>query len=114
MRTARRRSPRDPFRVAPPSVDDPKVSRALTVITEAVNGMGEQTIRYVDVSLVVGTNRIEHGLMRTPVAVSVMPFTASAAFAWSFDPAQSGNPHPERVADVVVAGTAMRARVFFE
>lgn len=67
----------------------------------------------VDVDLVVGTNRVAHGLGRRVQFVFVVPKYADAAFAWAFDPDQPDNPTPERQVQIDVIGTDMPCRLVF-
>lgn len=101
---------------SPPTVQGRKpaeVERAIAAVSEAVDRLTAGGEAYVDVDLVPGMNRLNHGLGRTPIAIEIVPRDANASFAWGFDPAQLDNPHPQRQAWITVAGTAMPARVFF-
>lgn len=64
-----------------------------------------------DVTFATGANTIAHGLGRAPTMVQVAPKTADAAFAWGWDPAQPGNPRPDVLVTVTVAGGPMVARI---
>jgi hypothetical protein len=92
--------------------DASDVDRAIDDLSQAIGRLGEGE-SFTDVDLVVGTNRLNHGLGRRPVALEVMPAAANASFAWGYDPEQADNPHPDRQAWITVTGTAMAARVFF-
>lgn len=117
-RAARRRFLAAPAAIAASpagvKVDDSRsIERAIGQVADAVNAVVETGRTYVDADLVIGTNRIAHGLGRPAIRVEVIPATANATFAWGFDPAQSTNATPERLAYVEVTGTAMTARLFF-
>jgi hypothetical protein len=77
---------RPPARAAliPTSAGEPAVSRALDDMAAAVGRIearGQRNARTVD--LVVGDNRIAHGLGRVPSGVNLTPTVADAAFAWA-------------------------------
>ena len=94
-------------------LDASTVERAIDAVTEKVDELLTGGDTYVaDLDLVVGANVVTHGLGRVPALVTVIPRTASAAFAWAWDPAQSGNRSPERLTTVDVVGVPMRARVY--
>lgn len=87
------------------------LDRALGEMAEAVNATSAQDFYEADVDLIVGANVIVHGLGRTPAHVTVTPSSASASFAWGWDPRQTANRSPDRLTTVDVAGIPMRARV---
>lgn len=65
----------------------------------------------IELELVTGVNRINHGLERPARGVIVVPRSADAAFAWAFDWRQLTNPQPHRQAWIDVVGGSMHARV---
>lgn len=96
--------------------DADRIARAVSSV-EQLAQVGASS-RFADateteVDLVVGVNHVAHHLGRRPRGLVVTPMVADASFAWGFDWRQQGNQHPDRTADVVVAGTAMRARIAF-
>lgn len=92
------------------STGDDATDRALDQVARAVDANAD-SVYQVDVDLVVGSNRIEHGLGRAPAWIIVMPAEADALFAWAWDPTQPSNPRPALLVDLVTVGVAMRARV---
>ena len=90
------------------------VDRAIDELATGLGAAVSGKVFTVDVDLIVGTNTIEHTLGRAPTWVQLIPTTASASFAWAWDPEQSGNPRPERLVEIVVAGIPVTARVRLE
>lgn len=85
-------------------VDDPKIDRALSGLRDAVHEIQEQRSRdVVQVDLVIGTNKVRHGLGREVVGYSVTPTVASSAFAHAID---RTNPRPTLEVWIDVVGTA--------
>lgn len=104
---------RHPGRVRPvasvqaPNVDDVVTQQALDKILSALNS--QQSLRQRDVvafDLVVGTNKVRHGLGRACVGYNLTPTSASAAFAHAID---KTNPHPEFEVWITVIGVAQPA-----
>lgn len=76
--------PRSRESVAPNDVDDPKVSRALTTIAEAVARLQERAGHQAVVQdLEVGINTVRHALGRRPTVCLVTPTVADPSFAFS-------------------------------
>jgi hypothetical protein len=74
--------------LVPPSLGtdgDPATDRAISTLTSAIQRLEAQIRPRVSMvaDLVVGTNRIAHGLGRRPVHCIITPTTASAAFAYA-------------------------------
>ena len=91
---------------------DTRTERAIEDLATAVNTLGEVSYFEDDVTLVIGTNTINHGLGREPTFVWVMPKTQSAAFAVGWDPAQPSNPKPTLLTQITSATAAtVRIRV---
>lgn len=120
MRSARSRR-RIPVRAAPVSIahaDTPEaVGRAVDALALATDRAAGGTMgaasSVLEVDLIVGTNRLSHGLGRRPLGVVVTPKEAAESFAWGYDWHQPDNPHPERQAWIVVVGAPMTARLVF-
>jgi hypothetical protein len=90
-------------------VDDPKIDRALDGLRGAVHEIQEQRSRdVVQVDLVIGTNKVRHGLGRAAMGYSLTPTVASAAFAHAID---RTNPRPEAECWIEVIGTAQPGAV---
>lgn len=91
-------------------VDDPQVARALDVVTGAVQKLESARSRVVVVQdLVIGTNKVRHGLGRAALGYSLVATVADAAFAHAID---DTNPRPELEVWISVSGAAQpRARV---
>lgn len=90
-----------------PFVDDPKISRAFDVVSNAVQDLQAQRQRdLVTADLVVGTNRVRHGLARAVVGYTITPSVATIAFAHAL---AAGNPHPELEVWIDVVGSDMPA-----
>lgn len=92
-----------------PSVDDEATQRAFDALASSVQQL--QTARRREVilfDLVVGTNKVRHGLGRAAAGYTIVPTTADATFAHAVD---STNPHPEREIWVTVVGVAQPSAV---
>lgn len=65
--------------------DPSKVSRHLSDLATAVQAGEQRAIQRSGstVDLVVGANRINHGLGRAPLGATVTPTVADASFAWA-------------------------------
>ena len=87
-----------------PSVDDNATQRALDNISEAVQELQVQRRRAViDYDLIVGTNKIPHGLGRRVAGYTLTATVADASFSHAID---KTNPNPERELWIVVIGAA--------
>lgn len=95
------------------SKEGPSLDIAIGDMRLAIERLRDEQYTYTDVDLVIGTNKVSHGLGKRPVRVEVMPYEADDLFAWGFNPGQPDNPIPERVAEIEVIGVAMTARIFF-
>lgn len=100
--------------VAPPQLTKDagptEIDRALGELADKVNEALPETAYRATVALVTGDNTISHGLLRRAAMVSVAPKTASAAFAWGWDRAQTG-PRPTMTTVISVVGGPMTAEV---
>lgn len=86
-----------------PSVDDETTQRALDKLAVAVSDARSRSRAVLEnTDLVIGTNRVRHGLGRRVVGVHVTPSVASAAFAYALD---TTNPRPDLEAWITVVGT---------
>lgn len=84
--------------------DDPVTAAALTQVEQAIQRL--QTGRVRDVlraDLVVGTNKIRHGLGRSVTGFTLVPTVANASFASALNVA---NPSPELEVWIDVVGIA--------
>lgn len=102
-------TPRTTAALQLPAVEDETTQRALDKLVVAVadvRGRSRATIEGVD--LVVGTNRVSHGLGRRVVGAHVTPSVASAAFGYALD---TTNPRPDLEAWITVVGTDQPACV---
>lgn len=74
-------------RVAIPTVDDAKTSRALSILGDAVEKLqGQRGYDLVEgVNLKIGKNAVSHRLGRAPKVVLFTPTVADAAFAYAVD-----------------------------
>lgn len=65
---------------------DPAVGRVVGQAVSAIGRLNDQTVNSVIVvqDLVVGMNRINHGLGRRARLAHVSPTVADASFAWAF------------------------------
>jgi hypothetical protein len=84
------------------SVDDPQVDRAIASVRSSVETL-ERTRQRVALTfdLIVGTNKVRHGLGRAFHGYSITPTVASAAFAHAVD---TSNPRPDLEAWITVIG----------
>ncbi len=87
-----------PMLVAP-DVNDSATSRALADVSASVGELERNGTRSrTRFDLVVGDNRITHGLGRVPFGANVTPTVADASFAWALTDAD------ERTAIITVVG----------
>lgn len=106
MAGRRARRPQSVERLTPTDVDDPKTSRAIANVSDAVQALQSRgTFAHVDADLVVGTNVVTHGLGRAVRAVQLTPSVADATFSWAWNRTAS-NPHPDRQVLIDVIGVA--------
>ena len=86
------------------AVEDAATQRALDALASAVQDQQARRQRdVVSFNLVVGTNKVSHGLGRPCTGYTVTPTTVSAAFAHALD---TTNPHPEREVWITVIGAS--------
>lgn len=96
------RAPRVVSATAQVSVDDPRTQRALDALLATVQRLEAQRSRdVVTVDLIIGTNKIRHGLGRAVAGYTLTPTAADATFAHAID---RENPRPELELWVVCIG----------
>jgi hypothetical protein len=84
------------------SVDDPQVDRAIASVRSSVETLERTRQRVVlTFDLVIGTNKVRHGLGRAVTGYTLTPTTASAAFAHAID---NNNPRPALEVWITVIG----------
>lgn len=84
-------------------VDDPATQRALDAVTAAVVKLQASRERdQVTVDLIIGTNRVRHGLGRPAVGYTVTPTFLTIAFGHAL---AEGNSHPDREIWIDVVGS---------
>lgn len=96
--------PRAVSSLAVVQVDDANTARALSNVGDAVKKLQigrDRDAKTFD--LVIGTNRVRHGLGRAPLGYTITPTVASAVFAHAID---TTNPRPELEVWIAVIGTA--------
>jgi hypothetical protein len=92
-------------RVVAVEVADTQTDRALTRIRETLERLDSARKRdVVKVDLIVGTNKVRHGLGRPVAGYSITATVADATFAHAID---RDNPRPELEVWITVAGIAM-------
>ena len=83
-------------------VDDPQTARAIDQVGAAVQKLQSTRDRAaLTVDLVVGTNKVRHGLGRDVLGYTITPTVASAAFATAID---TTNPRPSLEVWITVIG----------
>jgi hypothetical protein len=98
------RPPRPVAVVQVPTVDDPATDRALDVIGDAVADLRARRERFAaKVSLVVGTNKVRHGLGRACLGYTITPTVLDAALAHRID---RTNPRPDLEVWIELSGSA--------
>lgn len=103
MAARRGERPRAVATTAAPRVDDAKTERALAAIRASIERLQEAPQRDVlTFDLVIGTNKIRHGLARPVRGYTITATTASAAFAHALD---RTNPRPDLEVWISVVGT---------
>lgn len=91
------------------TVDDPQVSRALDALRTSVERLeGARQRAVLTVDLIVGLNKIPHGLGRAVMGYTVTATVASAAFAHAID---LTNPRPDLELWLTAVGIAMPGAV---
>ncbi len=86
------------------SVADSATQRALDDVTDALENLQSKRQRDAFItSLIVGTNKIPHGLGRPVIGYTLTPTVADASFTHRID---RSNPNPEREVWIVVGGAA--------
>lgn len=96
--------PRATLGVSPIEVDDPQVKRALDAIRSTVESLLTTRTRVVvEFDLVVGTNKVRHGLGRAVAGYTITPTVADATFAHCLN---RNNPRPELEVWIDVVGVA--------
>ena len=84
-------------------VDDPATARALQQTHTAVQALQAQRSRdFKVVNLVVGTNRVRHGLGRPVLGYTITPTFCTIAFGHALN---LENPHPELEVWIDVVGS---------
>lgn len=85
-------------------VEDEATARALDQVGDAVQKLQATRQRDVKtVDLIVGQNRVRHGLGRPAVGYTITPTVADATYADALDVT---NPHPELEVWITVVGVA--------
>jgi len=83
-------------------VDDPQVARAFEETGAAIERLQRARNREAKVvDLVVGTNKVQHGLGRDALGYTMVATVADATFAHAMDIA---NPHPDLEVWITVVG----------
>lgn len=107
---------RRPVRINPgravlvPEVADAPTQRALDAVSSAVSDLqGARARDRVVVDLVVGVNRIRHGLGRPHDGYALVARGANAAFAHGL--ATETNPRPDREIWIEVVGSSMSGAI---
>lgn len=91
-------------RVQVPGVDDPSTQRAFDVLKDAVADLQARPQRVpVSASLVVGTNKVKHGLGRALTGYHLTPMS-TVAFTHALD---KTNPRPDLEVWITVAGNSV-------
>lgn len=85
-------------------VDDRQTARALDNVGDAVQKLQQARARtVVDQDLVIGTNKVRHGLGRAATGYTLVATVADATFAHAID---DSNKRPDREIWIVVVGAA--------
>lgn len=97
-------APRSTSSLQMPSVDDDNTQRALDRLASAIGDVRARSrVVLEDVDLVVGTNKIPHGLGRRCVGYGITARSADATFAHAID---KTNPRPDLEVWITVVGAA--------
>ncbi len=92
-----------------PAVEDASTQRALDAVADAVQTLqGKRERDHLTVDLVVGTNKVPHGLGRACIGYTVTPTYATIAFGHALD---TSNPNPDREVWIVVLGSDQTAAI---
>lgn len=98
-------------RVVSVEVADTQTDRALTRIREAIDRLDRaQKYDVIEFDLVVGTNKIPHGLGRPVAGYSLTPTVADPTFAHAID---RDNPRPDLTVWIEVVGVAQPKAILF-
>jgi hypothetical protein len=90
--------------LGPVQVDDPQTARALDQVSDAVQSLQASRSRVVVTQdLVIGTNKVRHGLGRAAAGYTLVATVADAAFAHAIS---DSNPRPDLEVWVTVVGAA--------
>jgi hypothetical protein len=109
MAARRSKPPRQIDRTPAVEVKDEQTDRALTLIRQHLDRLDAARKRdSVTVDLVVGTNRVRHGLGRAVTGYTVTATVADATFAHAID---RNNPRPDLEVWIAVVGVAQPAAV---
>jgi hypothetical protein len=102
MAGRRAQRPRSVERVTEIAVDDPQTDRAIAAVRTAVERL-EEARQYdvLTVDLVVGSNKVRHGLGRPVVGYTITPTVADASFAHAID---RDNPRPQAEVWIDIVG----------
>jgi hypothetical protein len=104
MAGRRARPPRGKERTPAIEVKDEQTDRALTQIRLHLDKLDAARKRdVIEFDLVVGTNKVQHGLGRPVAGYTITPTVADATFAHAIDRA---NPRPDLTVWIVVVGVA--------
>jgi hypothetical protein len=104
MAGRRARPPRGKERTPAIEVKDEQTDRALTQIRLHLDKLDAARKRdAIEFDLVVGTNKIPHGLGRPVAGYTITPTVADATFAHRID---RENPRPDLTVWIVVVGVA--------
>lgn len=112
MPTEKPRAPVASRRFTRPSVEDPTTERAFLALETDLEPLYDSPLagaRVFTADLVVGVNRLNHGLGRIPRNVHVTPTTADATWSWAWT--TSGNNQPERQIWITTTGVAQAGAV---
>lgn len=101
-RRAERPSPTSSVSLIAP--DDPTTARAIKAIEQAIQALQAKRSRFTTrASLIIGQNRVRHGLTRAAEGYTITPTAVASNFAHAID---TTNPNPELEIWITVSGTA--------
>lgn len=87
-----------------PNVSEATTQRAIDVLTGSISALQAKRNRdVITANLIVGTNRVRHGLGRALSGYTLTPTTANAGFAHALD---KTNPRPDLEVWITVIGVA--------
>lgn len=105
MAGRRARPPRGKERTPAIEVKDEQTDRALTQIRLHLDKLDAARKRdVIEFDLVIGTNKVPHGLGRAAAGYTIVPTVVSAAFAHALN---RENPRPDLTIWIVCIGVAM-------